>query len=815
MRPLHIYCLRLALAFSLLCAIPAAAATETILHTFSSQQRGTWPVGLVIDSSGNLFGTTQYGGTYNNGVVYKFAPKLGGGWTQTVLHSFTGGADSSHPLQLVLDAAGNIYGTTANYGPGNCPPGCGTAFKLSPNSTGGWDYSILYTFQSGDGSPTGALVLDSSGNLYGPTANYTTNTGSVFKLTLSGATWTETILYTFSGGRGPTITGLAFDNAANLYGTLTNNASATNGLVFELIPSGANWTEKDLYAFLGGSTGGVPTGNLLFHKGNLYGTTLQGGSTKCGCGVVFELHAGSNGQWSENVVYTLQGSGYPIFPTLSAFDPSGNLYGLTYEGGSGGCNWCGSVFQLTTNSSGSWTERDLWDFDGSVTDGDYPTALALGPAGQLYGTTTGPILVFPKAEIFELKYAPGGQSTLRVLYAFPFTDGEEPHAGLTPDTAGNLYGSTYYGGRDNVGSIYKLSPTASGWNESLIYSFPQGPNTTYYTNSPSGLTFDAKGNLYGTTQFGGALVGTAFELSPQAGGGWREKDLVTFNHIGPSEPVGGVVFDQAGRIYGVTYKGGGYGFGTVYRLTRRGTQWETKVIHSFGGYPSDGGSPQAGLTIDSAGNLYGTTTRGGSGQCAPQSGSFLGCGTVFKLSYAAGSGWTETVLYSFQGTHAADGSAPLSNLILDASGNLYGTTNSGGIGNCSEFELPPGCGTVFELSPSSAGWNETILYEFVGRPDGENPAAPLLWDHSGNLYGTTVGGGGIYSSGAVYKLAPAGGGGWTESLIYSFGTGNDGNWPQSPLIFDAVGNLYGTTIAGGAYGGTSNSGEGIVFEITP
>src|ERR1035441_332430 len=217
--------------------------------------------------------------------------------------------------------------------------------------------------------------------------------------------------------------------------------------------------------------------------------------------------------------------------------------------------------------------------------------------------------------------------------------------------------------------------------------------------------------------------------------------------------------------------------------------WATaqeKVLHNFNNNGTDGTNPRAGLIFDAAGNLYGTTENGGTN----------GVGTVFELTPTAGGGWTETVLYSFcSQANCTDGYQPWAGLIFDAAGNLYGTTVYGGTADttCSY------CGTVFELTPNgSGGWTETVLHSFGDGTDGFYPSAGLIFDAAGNLYGTTAMGG-TYDypwDGTVFELTPAAGGGWTEKVLYSFGGGTDGYWPEAGLIFDAAGNLYGTTYSG-------------------
>src|SRR5664280_3872238 len=310
-------------------------------------------------------------------------------------------------------------------------------------------------------------------------------------------------------------------------------------------------------------------------------------------------------------------------------------------------------------------------------------------------------------------------------------------------------------------------------------------------------------SLYGTTLEGGTYYsGTVFELTPAAGGGWTEKVLHNFNENGTDGalPRAPLIFDAAGNLYGTTEYGGTYydsDLGTVFELTpAAGGGWTEKVLHNFG-IGRDGTDPLAGLIFDAAGNLYGTTEYGGTYYDSD-------LGTVFELTPAAGGGWTEKVLHNF--VIGRDGTDPLAGLIFDAAGNLYGTT---------EYAGNYGAGTVFELTPTAGGgWTEKVLHNFNGT-DGEFPYSSLIFDGAGNLYGTTSAGG-TYSSclsgyycGTVFELTPAAGGGWTETVLHSFGNGTDGYSPSAGLIFDAAGNLYGTTPHGGTYEG------GTVFEVTP
>ncbi len=245
--------------------------------------------------------------------------------------------------------------------------------------------------------------------------------------------------------------------------------------------------------------------------------------------------------------------------------------------------------------------------------------------------------------------------------------------------------------------------------------------------------------------------------------------------------------------------------------------WTETDLYYFKGYPTDGAASFAALIRDKAGNFYGTTQSGGSSpNCVGGAGKPVGCGTVFELSFVSGK-WQETVLYSFEGS-SNDGANPMAALLFDRAGNLYGATAHGGVtAGCYVNYNKATCGTVFELSPATGGgWTEKVLYEFQNsNGDGGSPIAGLLSDATGNLYGTTSQGGSFNQSfcrsgcGTAFELSPQPGGTWTETVLHSFGNGYDGAYPTANLVFDSVGNLYGTTGAGG------NAGVGVLFEITP
>jgi uncharacterized repeat protein (TIGR03803 family) len=378
--------------------------------------------------------------------------------------------------------------------------------------------------------------------------------------------------------------------------------------------------------------------------------------------------------------------------------------------------------------------------------------------------------------------------TETVIYSFPGEHGPgEPGAGLVFDAAGNLYGTTVLGGSHNFGTLYELSPiSGGGWQETTIHSFTGG-NDGGLPNSP--LIIDGSGNLYGTTQVGGTKQqGTVFEFSPIAGGGYQETVLHSF----------------AGE------DDGAHGAGTVFELSpQTGGAWKLTTLVPFTGN-EEGGVPYAGMVFDAAGNLYGTALNGGNSIDCPARNE-NGCGVVFELSPSIGGGWRERVIHSFKGP---DGALPYGGVVLDSSGNLYGTTYEGGAGSCSPVG-GSGCGVVFKLS-AGHNWHEAVIHSFTGGADGAAPIGGLTLDASGNVYGTTeIGGDTTYSGcspngcGVVFELIPYSGPRWDEVALHDFTQSPDGAVPVGSLIFDSSGNLYGTTAAAGAFG------SGTVFEITP
>jgi uncharacterized repeat protein (TIGR03803 family) len=399
-------------------------------------------------------------------------------------------------------------------------------------------------------------------------------------------------------------------------------------------------------------------------------------------------------------------------------------------------------------------------------------------------------LLFVLASLASLSQAQT-KDRYRVLHSFASgKDGSAPFAGLVLDRAGDLYGTTWGGGGTGAfGIVFELLPRSGGkWVEKVVHRF--APRTE--GGGPfAGLVFDVAGNLYGTTRTGGSNgVGTVFEMTPEAGG-WA------YNVLDSYGSNASLIGDSGGNLYG-NIGPGKYGEGAATELTHGAKGWEQRWLYSF--CPKinpclDGDAPYAGLTWDTAGNLYGTTELGGKGVGGDW-------GTVFELEHTS-TGWKHLLLHSFPGFQG-DGKVVYAGVIFDGSGNLYGATNSGGA--CDT------CGTVFKLTRGAEGrWKESILYNFPKAYDGSSPGASLVFDADGNLYGTAATGGNnacANGCGVVFKLMRASDGKWTYSVVHRF-NGNDGANPAAALILDKKGNLYGTTTLGGA------GGYGVVFEITP
>lgn len=407
---------------------------------------------------------------------------------------------------------------------------------------------------------------------------------------------------------------------------------------------------------------------------------------------------------------------------------------------------------------------------------------------------------------FLLGAAFAGAQTYNEIYDFGSTgNGTVPGGQLVFDRSGNMYGVTGGGGTHGYGTVFELSPASGGsWTETVLYNFTGGIDGG---DPYSGITIDSSGNLYGATYFGGSPdcgCGTVFKMKPPAvkGGAWGFRTMYRF--LGGTTdgfgPVGPVTLDKAGNLYGTTFSGGTYiytsasGFsGTVYKVTPAGGGWTESVLWNFGG-PGDGAYTYSGLVLDSVGNLYGTTQNGGTS----------GWGTIFEVSPPASGSttWTESLLYNFPAAGKVAGNEPLTGLVADSHGNLFGTASG------LDDTHPACCGSIYRLSPASGGgWTFKVLSTVITSDNGYNPGGLAHDAKSNTIYGVAIQDSAISGNGVVFQVTPAGSS-WDFSITHDF-NGTSESDPQSPPIIGPDGNIYGTTEYGGTYGG------GVVYQIVP
>jgi len=380
-------------------------------------------------------------------------------------------------------------------------------------------------------------------------------------------------------------------------------------------------------------------------------------------------------------------------------------------------------------------------------------------------------------------------ATTNVIFSFEEDEGEYADTDLETDNAGNIYGTTVLGGDFGSGTVFQLSRTPNGWVHTVLYSFTGGADG----DEPyKGVTIDRRGNLYGTAVTGGAGsceggCGVVYKLTNN-GGTWTQTVVHAFTGgTDGSGPGARVTVDQDGNLYGMAPTGGEFGLGTIYKI-RRIPQggWNFSVLHTFTG-GRDGATGSAGRMILRDGRLYGAVTVGGR----------FGSGIVFKLNPAGVGERDLRVLYSFRGQ--PDGSFPYGAIIFDQAGNIYGTTYYGGVN---------GIGSVYKLSPQPSGeWAEEVLYSFHEGRDGNSPISNLVFDAVGNLYGTTSEGG--LGSGTIFKLSPDAAGHWTETVVHAFAGPPDGGFAYNGMVVDTLGNFYGATVHGG------ENDDGSVYQFRP
>ncbi len=453
-------------------------------------------------------------------------------------------------------------------------------------------------------------------------------------------------------------------------------------------------------------------------------------------------------------------------------------------------------------------------FTGYVSGDSYEIAVQTQPAGQTCSVTNGTGTVGnANVTTVAVSCQTLSASAETVLWSFNTSGagGWNPEGWLVQDTSGNLYGTALEGGAQGGGTVFELSPQAGGsYQEATLWGLGACGDGSGPTG---GLAIDSSGNIFGATGAGGTVggnascsgegSGTVFELSPQQGGGYQESVLWSFGASDDGvSPFGGVIVDSNGNVYGTTTEGGTYAnqcespAGTVFEVSPgAGNGSAESLLWTFcyvsNSYPN-GENPESQLMLDASGNLFGTTVSGGASNS----------GGTFELSPQSGGGYAFAVLSNAAAQTSSTCIAPAAAegaLVEDSAGNIFGTEVHGGTSNC---------GSVFELSPQAGGgYIKTVLWSFGGSGDGSYPYGGLVFDSHGNLYGTTRQGG-AKGAGTVFELALQSGGGYQESVLWSFGGPNDGSLPAAGLVIDSKGNLYGATGSGGAYG------YGTVFRVT-
>jgi uncharacterized repeat protein (TIGR03803 family) len=759
----------------------ARAQSFGALHGFSGAD-GVNPQTAVIQASdGNFYGTTCYGGANGYGTVFK----LDASGNVTILHSFgaTPG-DGQYPEAALIQASdGNFYGTTAGGG----AYGNGTAFKMDISG----HLIVQHSFGapgSNDGqSPSVSLVQASDGNFYGTTfwggsthGGGESSAGTAFKMDSLG---NVTVLHSFgdsgtlNDGRNPQAA-LIQAKDGNFYGTTYSSGANGYGTVFKMDAKGAVTV---LYSFGASSNDGRnPQAALIQAKdGSFYGTTSSGGVN--GNGTIFNMDSSDK----VKVLYSFgaNGSHDGANPQSSLLQGSdGNFYGTTDEGGANGY---GTVYKMAV-SSGTVQFSIIHPFGdpGTTNDGWHPqAALIQGSNGNFYGTTYS-----GGAKYYGTIFKMDSSDAVTVIHSFrssDASDGRTPQATLIQGSDGNFYGTTYSGGANGYGTVFKMD--AFG-NVTILHSFGATPNDGQ--NPVAGLIQAKNGIFYGTTSAGGSnSSGTAFKMSVSSS---TVKFSILHNFADNSTPNDGrypqaaLIQAKDGNFYGTTYYGGGYGNGTVFKMDAKGV---VTVLYSFGATSNDGHNPLSALIQAKDGSFYGTTYSGG----------VNGYGTVFKLAVSSG-GVKYSILHNCaDGTTTNDGQNPQAALVQGADGNLYGTTSKGGVN---------GFGSIFKMDHSG---NVTILHAFgaSGSYDGETPVAPLIQAADGSFYGTTAAGGAnVTSSGSGYGTAFRMDSSGNVTVIHSFGaTVNDGQVPLAGLVQAANHSLYGVCSQGGQGGG------GQVFRI--
>jgi uncharacterized repeat protein (TIGR03803 family) len=735
-------------------------------------------------------------------VVEAFEPRvLLSGYARSIVASFDSSGGSGPAAAVTFDSSGNLFGTTGGGGDDNL----GTVFEIPKGST---TPTTITSFTGVNGnssaqgtSPQGALALDSQGNLWGTTsAGGANGLGNVFEIPTGAQSMMDVASFTDATG-GNSFAGVTFDKNGNLFGTTTNGGTNGLGTVFEIAKG--TTTIKAVASF-NGTNGANPFGPVTFDgNGNLFGTTSGGGDTN-GDGTIFEIASGST---SIQVVAKFNGANGSSPEGTLAFDSSGNLFGTTAAGGDAAGD--GTVFEIV---KGAKAITHVANFAG--TNGSSPlSGIRFDKNGNLFGTTSGGGSS-GKGTVFEILK---GTTAIKSLGSLNGTNGQAPQAGVTFDSVGNLFGTAAIGGSSGNGTVFEIASGSTTLKAVASFNGNQG------LFSRSAVTIDKSGNLFGTTSGGGTFNdGTVYEI---AAGSSMIKTIGSFNGTNGSAPQGDVVLDSSGNLFGTTPSGGANEKGTIYEIVKGSNT--IKTLFSFDG--AHGADPQGGLTMDGKGNIFGATLSGGAS----------GGGVIFEIPHGS------TTMKVLAGFEQPTGTNPYANLAVDSQGNIFGATiqGAGAANDGAVFELPAGS-TKFQALATFNGTNGSlamgdvavdangnffgatisggsstggpgVIYEVVkgsktitdlvkfNGSNGDNPFGGITLDSSGNLFGTAQNA--TTNNGEVFEIVK---GTKTAQILATF-NGTNGAAPQATVKFDTKGNLFGTTFDGGLHG------DGNVFKLTP
>ncbi len=792
----------------------------TALATFNGANGWANFSGVILDSSGDLFSTTIAGGANNDGTVFEIAH---GSSAITTLVTFNGTNGATVRAGVTLDFSGNLFGTTENGGTGfsgTNNSGDGTVFEVAQGSG---VITTLASFNGANGDNPVDIALDSSGNILGATGGGgANNDGTVFEVAQGSGVITT--LASFNGANGENPVGITLDSSGNLFGTATWGGANGDGTVFELssadttITLGANGapTLTDSATLSGGYLPDGLSSNITFTLDNPSNAVVDSetvavsgnGTYSTPAGYTLPTSGAVTGMYAWNASYSgdadnvaqsgLAGSAerilvLPASPTLtttaspsitlSAGGPPILSDSAVLSGGYLADGLSSNItFTLDLGSTQVYTTSDT-----VTANGTYSASYTLPTTGVVTGTYTWHAAYSGDADN-NAATDQGGSAEQTVVspasqainyLSFNGTNGGYPGGAVMVDSSGDLFGTTTVGGAgwngaypSGDGTVFEIARGSE-----VITTLASFNGTNGFGPGASAVVEDSSGNLFGTTDYGGSGFngaygtgyGTVFEI---AHGSSAITDVALFNGANGQSPNSGVIMDSSGNLFGEADFGGAYGDGTVFEVAH-GTGAITAVA-SFNG--ANGVNPFEYVVMDSSGNIFGTAENGGA----------YGDGTVYEIAHGTGA---ITVLASFDGTY---GNGRIGRVVLDSSGDLFGATGGGGT---------YGDGTVFEVAQGSSAI--TTLASLNGA-NGFNPMSGVIMDSSGNLFGT-ANNGGANGDGTLFELAQ---GSNTITTLVSF-NGANGVFPQASVVLDSLGDLFSITDEGGA------NGDGTVFELMP